>query len=300
VTHTIIDNQISSYIYNYLEKLTDPDSKQLLQYSINLHSTWTSVLDRLEVNYDDSVLDVGTGLGLVPIDLGSKTLAKVTGCDISPKYVSLAKDLLARIRESDMILSNDSISFDVADIESLPYDSNSFSKVIAREVFSYLQNPAKAANEIARVTKLGGKIIVEDIDDSLYITYPEPSQSFEHLLDIVRKLQSDKGGDRKVGRKLSNYLVDAGLSVTKIEVLTDSTHLNSEQIWVEKEFIARQLIAVKPDAVTRGITTIDQFDRAFNSWLTEEIRPGFRMNARVLVWAEKKIDDFQRKVFSIS
>ena len=297
---TVINSQLSSVVDSYLKGLQDSDSKRLLEYSVNLHSAWADTLGSFGFRDDDIVLDVGTGLGLIPFDIASKTLSKVVGCDISSEYVEHANQILKKMSGARLLRDEGRLSFDVANITSLPYDSNCFSKVIVREVFSYLSDPQSAALELCRVSKPGAEILVEDIDDSLYITYPEPSQAFETLFTTVKTLQNDKGGDRNVGRKLSTYLSEAGLSIMSVKVITESSHQSSDQMWGEKEFIARQLIALKPQALERGLITAFEFDSAFNSWLLEDVQPGFRMNARILVHAKKVVQYTQRQVLSLS
>ncbi len=291
---TAIKLQLSSVVDSYLKELGNSDPKRLLEYSVNLHGAWNNILDSFGVRDDDVVLDVGTGLGLIPFDIASKTTAKVVGCDISAEYITHSKHILEKMEDAKLLLDKTRLSFEVADITSLPYSSNFFSKIIVREVFSYLADPYQAAQELSRVSKLGADILVEDIDDSLYITHPLPSPAFETLFDIVKTLQNDKGGDRTVGRKLSTYLSSVGFSIVDVEVITESSHLSSEQMWGEKEFIARQLIALKPQALERGIVTVSEFDSAFNTWLLEEIHSGFRMNGRILVRAKKVVDNLQQ------
>jgi len=48
----------------------------------------------------------------------------------------------------------------VADAHSLPFPDNTFDSVIAIEVFEHLHNPALAANELFRVTRPAGKVLV--------------------------------------------------------------------------------------------------------------------------------------------
>ncbi len=297
---TVINSQLSAVIDSYLKGLKDSDPKRLLEYSVNLHSAWTDTLNSFGIRDDDIVLDVGTGLGLIPFDIASKTTAKVVGCDISTDYIDHANHILKKMAGAQLLRDESRLSFDVANITSLPYDSNYFSKVIVREVFSYLSDPQIAAQELHRVSKLGAEILVEDIDDSLYITYPQPSQAFETLFNVVKMLQNDKGGDRNVGRKLSTYLSGSGLSIMNIKVITESSHLSSDQSWAEKEFIARQLIALKPQALERELASVVEFDTAFNSWLLEDVQPGFRMNARILVHAKKSVERFQGQFLSLN
>lgn len=61
--------------------------------------------------------------------------------------------------------------------EHLPYNPNSFDKVIATEVLEHVQNPKKALQEISRVLKPGGRA---------FITYPiEPIRGIGALGDAL-------------------------------------------------------------------------------------------------------------------
>jgi len=48
----------------------------------------------------------------------------------------------------------------VSDITSIPVDKESFDVVLCTEVFEHVPNPNKALEELIRVTKIGGKLIL--------------------------------------------------------------------------------------------------------------------------------------------
>ena len=54
----------------------------------------------------------------------------------------------------------DNIEFKFADITNLEFEDNSFDKVIAGNVIHLLDEPEKALNELKRVVKPGGVIII--------------------------------------------------------------------------------------------------------------------------------------------
>jgi len=52
------------------------------------------------------------------------------------------------------------VQFQVADIEKLPFESESFDRVISTCVFHHLANPDQALKELLRVTKSGGTVSI--------------------------------------------------------------------------------------------------------------------------------------------
>lgn len=56
------------------------------------------------------------------------------------------------------------IQLKVADVHHLPFSSNSFDSVLSTEAFHHYESQSKALQEMIRVTKKGGKVIVVDIN----------------------------------------------------------------------------------------------------------------------------------------
>lgn len=99
-----------------------------------------------------SVLDVGCGAG---VDLArfAKAGAEVTGVDLTPAAIALARDNF-----SQQGLKG---AFDVADGERLPFADSSFDLVFAHGVVQYTANPQRLVDECRRVLKPGGEAIFQ-------------------------------------------------------------------------------------------------------------------------------------------
>lgn len=99
---------------------------------------------------DDSVLECacGTGMFSVKIALGVKSL---TATDF-------AEGMLRRTRKKCGKFMNTRI--EKADITKLDYDDNTFDKAVAANVIHLLDEPKKAIDELKRVVKPGGTIII--------------------------------------------------------------------------------------------------------------------------------------------
>ena len=100
-----------------------------------------------------SILDVGCGTGNYVIWL-SRFCDNIWGIDFSEEMVKEAK---TRIQEGGL---EDRVSVLIGDAESLPFASNYFDLTISNEVLPHLEDPLKCLEEMARITKKGGQIVI--------------------------------------------------------------------------------------------------------------------------------------------
>ncbi|MCQ2416797.1 MAG: methyltransferase domain-containing protein [Oscillospiraceae bacterium] len=98
----------------------------------------------------DAVLECACGTGLFT-QAAAPRCAALTATDFSEK-------MLLQTRKNCSAFSN--IRYEQADISHLPYDTDSFDKVIAGNVIHLLDEPQKAIDELKRVCKSGGTLII--------------------------------------------------------------------------------------------------------------------------------------------
>jgi SAM-dependent methyltransferase len=100
------------------------------------------------------VLDIGCGEGWPSLYL-ARNIAYVTGIDISAEYIRLAQSTAS-------LLSLANVTFQVADIEHLPFADGSFKGVcFGGNVFTYQSDPVRMLNEIHRVLAPNGVFALE-------------------------------------------------------------------------------------------------------------------------------------------
>lgn len=98
------------------------------------------------------VLEVGVGTGLsLPL---YPSHVKVTGIDISKEMLHYAKELV----KEDNLKNVESLL--TMDAENMSFPDSSFDSIVAMYVATVVPNPKKFVQEIRRVCKPGGKIIL--------------------------------------------------------------------------------------------------------------------------------------------
>lgn len=100
----------------------------------------------------NKVLDIGCGSGRHTFFLLEKGCS-VTGVDISQKMLEVLKQKAEERKYS--------LSLFLADCNNLPFETESFDVVVSiYGPFTHLQNPIKCVNEMIRVLKRNGKIVI--------------------------------------------------------------------------------------------------------------------------------------------
>lgn len=104
----------------------------------------------VKLQVSDSVLDVGCGYGNTAITARLMG-ARVTGIDITPKLLALAK-------EEEKISGISGIDWKEGDAEDLPFEDESFDTVLSTFGHIFAANQELAGKEMVRVLKTGGRI----------------------------------------------------------------------------------------------------------------------------------------------
>jgi demethylmenaquinone methyltransferase/2-methoxy-6-polyprenyl-1,4-benzoquinol methylase len=119
------------------------------------------LLVNVAVATGDRVLDCGTGTGSTGL-LAAQRIeesGKVVLFDMSDGMLAIAKKKAAKDQMRDRV------EFKAGDMLSLPFEDNSFDVVLSTYSMCPVYDPAKAAMEIFRVTRPGGRIGVAHSTD---------------------------------------------------------------------------------------------------------------------------------------
>ena len=142
--------------YRSLGQYFPPVSARLIKY--------------VKLQTDDSVLDLACGYGNTAITARAIG-AKVTGVDITPKLLALAK-------EEEKISSISGIDWKEGDVEDLPFEDESFDVILSTFGHIFAPNQELAGKEMVRVLKKGGRLG--------FTSWP-PELAVGKLSDVVSK-----------------------------------------------------------------------------------------------------------------
>ena len=122
----------------------------------------------------ERVLDIATGPGYIAEAFAG--LARgVVGVDLTEAMLTIARE-----RTVERGVSN--VSFRAADAENLPFENGAFDVVVCRLALHHLLKPLQVLSEMARVCRLGGIVLVEDIYAS---EHPERA-AYQDRWEILR------------------------------------------------------------------------------------------------------------------
>ena len=141
----------------HIEKVVNQFTKQAIPFAeLNIHlDSMELLVEMSEVNDKNEVLDVACGPGLVACEFARHGL-HVTGIDIPEAMIDQARE-----KERENNLSN--ISWEIGGAVPLPFDNDSFSLVITRYSFHHFLEPVKALEEMIRVCKPSGRVLIADV-----------------------------------------------------------------------------------------------------------------------------------------
>ena len=173
------------------------------------------------------ILDVGCGPGMLAKDLAIKGY-KGSGLDTSNMMIRLSKDLFKQLKKEDW-------NFLVGDVEKTEFKQGTFDCVIASGVIEYMFEDMKMLNEMNRILKPGGYLI---INISNKLGYASSLNILTNLikripyvmnfLSVIRKrvLKSEYGADNLgfTPRKHFLFTFKKSLRVSGFEVKKNISH----------------------------------------------------------------------------
>ncbi len=113
-----------------------------------------AVLDVIGPGRIDAALDLGTGTGRM-LELIAPLAERAVGVDQSPAMLNVARARLERAGLRNTQLRQ-------GDIYALPVERDRYDLVVIHRVLHYLDDPARAIREAARVVRPAGRLIVVD------------------------------------------------------------------------------------------------------------------------------------------
>jgi ubiquinone/menaquinone biosynthesis C-methylase UbiE len=179
-----------------------------------------ALVDALDPVAGEQILEVGCGSGVLCRQV-APTVApggKITGVDISPEFLRIAQRYAASTDLSNFI------QWGAGQAQVLPFNDASFDGVFAARLLLHVSDPQPVLNELARVVRPGGRVVVMDWDfDTVAVDHSD-----RELTRRVMHWRCDHyGGNNWSGRQLWGQMAAAGLvNVKAVPVVSVAHHEN--------------------------------------------------------------------------
>jgi len=186
------------YIFNDISETYDFLNHFL---SCGVDIVWRNkFIKSLNFSNHDKVLDVATGTGDVAFAIRKKYKTEIIGLDLSVNMLEKAKQKSKKYKIDD-------ISFIEGDAECLPFDDNTFDKLVISYGLRNLGNCEKGLSEFYRVLKPNGKIgILEFLHPKSTIIARIFKFYFNKILPRVASLFSNSKAYRYLPESVENFL----------------------------------------------------------------------------------------------
>lgn len=170
--------------------------------SFNDRDTLIGIIDAVGPTYQDRILDVACGTGVVAFQL-AKAAKEVVGLDLTGEMLQKA-----RKERHDRGVVN--VHFELGEAEALPFKDNQFDASVCRMSIHHFDDPQQALDEMVRVTRPHGRIVIADIVTSSEQQDAKLHNAIERLRDPshVRMLSRDE---------LLNLITTCGLEIEKTD-----------------------------------------------------------------------------------
>lgn len=129
----------------HVQKLHDPKRKKLLPAE--------EIIRNFGIGQGDKVVDLGAGSGYFTIPTAKETKDDVYAVDIEPKMLKVLKERAAAENVEN-------IRYIVSDLENIPLENDAADKIIVAFVLHEVGNVSNALDEIKRILKPGGNVLV--------------------------------------------------------------------------------------------------------------------------------------------
>ncbi|WP_281759830.1 class I SAM-dependent methyltransferase [Alicyclobacillus hesperidum] len=254
----------------------------LLEQTLKTALTRRAILPVLHIQEGMKVLDLGTGFGALAFDIAASSGVVVHAMDHDMTAIELATSMLADIQASQGLHPLSQVTCEVGDVYQLPYSNDTFDYVVSRFVFQHLSDPQHALQEIFRVLRPGGLVCIIDIDDQLSITYPEEPTAFVQLRSLFAKLQSLRGGDRIIGRKIPIMLHSNGFQVVNTLVLPQAQFSFVSHDGMATQMAIQQFMESKEHIIANRLITNEEFERLISELHQDSGRWSYVTNSELI------------------
>lgn len=186
------------------DQLVDVRDLQAALPGIQRLRTWAH--QALAVRPGERAVDIGSGTGSEVFAFARAVgpTGEAVGVEPDPNLLAAAE---RRAGEQGV-----SAKFHSGDAYGIPFGGDYFDAALSERVFQHLTAPARAASEIARVLRPGGRTVVMDVDWDTAIIHPGDRRVVRQVVETLISATTNPLS----GRRLPGLLTQAGLVIDEI------------------------------------------------------------------------------------
>ena len=158
----------------------------------------------------DRVLDVGVGPGLLAAEMAPEVgpSGRICGIDISDSMLAIANTRAN-------VPGGPGIELELGSATNIPHPVESFDVVVSTQVFEYVDDVPAALDEVRRVLRPGGRVVLLDTDwDSVVWRSSDDARMGRVLTAFEEHL-----ADPHLPRRLGDVLEKSGFTLTHLQVV---------------------------------------------------------------------------------
>jgi SAM-dependent methyltransferase len=200
---------------------TDPEEQARLALLNRL--TNPPFLAWLDLRPTDSVLEVGSGLGILAREVAARVPeGEVIGVERSAEQLA------------ESPADTPALKFVQGDAHQLPFEESRFDLVYCRYLLEHVTDPAQVAREMFRVLKPGGRAYAQE-NNILVNAFDPDCPQWDDIWERFVELQRRLGGDAQVGKRLFTLFRQAGFSEIALSIQPEIHHAGQPTFvpWVQ-------------------------------------------------------------------
>jgi ubiquinone/menaquinone biosynthesis C-methylase UbiE len=186
------------------EEIVDQFTRQAAQFAVSPTARSEDILERIvraaRPSASDTALDVACGPGLLVCSL-AKFVRHATGIDLTPA-------MLEQARRTQTAQGVDNVSWDQGDVGAMPYGDGQFDIVTCRFAFHHFPAPLRVLQEMRRVCRPGGRIVVAD---------SAPAAGKDDAFNAMERLRDPSHTRALPAEEMAALFLEAGLPEPEID-----------------------------------------------------------------------------------
>jgi SAM-dependent methyltransferase len=237
-----------------------------------LFEKWaTRIVEKLGLGESDRLLDIACGTGIVARKAKTQKIdkLKITGCDINTGMLKIAKQI------------DPEINWIRCAAEKLPFNDGSFEKISCQFGFMFFQDQVKSLQEMERVKKKNGKIIISIWD------IIEANEGYFDLLQVIENICGENLGQTlKAPFRLGNIseieklLKRSEISNYNLETIQEGVEFLSIEHWIDCDVKASPI--AEKISKEQYMELIDQAETSLYKYVGQDQKVRFRMSAHIV------------------